>query len=670
MSFLQPWMVWALPAIALPIVIHLVNQRRFRTIRWGAMMFLLAAQKMSRGVERLKQYLILAARTLAVAGLIFAISRPLASGWLGLAGGARPETTLILLDRSPSMQQVGRGGAAKLTSGRLQLARMLGLLGSRRWVLIDGTSPPREIDSPAALPDLAPVSSASADLPAMLLAAHNYIQANRPSRTEVWICSDVRQHDWDADSGRWQAIRDSFQDFPSPVRFHLLAYPDPPPENLSIRVAQTRRTVGPAGPQLLVSLRITSSAPEAAPRHVPIQLEIDGARSEIVAELSGSEAEIIDHAVPLDVQQLRGWGRAALPADANPADNEFYFVYDQPGPRQTIIVAEDPAAARPLELAAGISADPQLAEAAQVIEPDQLSLAEWDKASLVLWQAPLPAPEETPILRGVLSRGGVVLFFPPEVPGEGEFAGVRWNGWVLPPDPVVPLAWIGDQDLLARDRSGAALPVGQLQVLRYCTLTGDQTALATLTGGPPLLARALTDQGRAYFCATSVQPDASTLAQEGIVLYVMVQRALAAGAASLASARQAIAGQIVAPPDAPWQRLSGDAAALSSAYGESAGAYQQGDLLLAVNRSEQEDRPAIVPAERVAELFHPLPFDRVDDQAGQGRSLISEIWRLFLMSMLAMLLAEAALCLPRRGAQADAARFAFPKSPPAGGAAA
>ena len=59
MSFLQPWLLAALPLVALPIIIHLINQRRFQTIDWAAMMFLLAANRMSRGYARLRQWLIL-----------------------------------------------------------------------------------------------------------------------------------------------------------------------------------------------------------------------------------------------------------------------------------------------------------------------------------------------------------------------------------------------------------------------------------------------------------------------------------------------------------------------------------------------------------------------------------------------------------------------------------
>ena len=44
MTFLQPWLLMALPLVALPLIIHLINQRRFQTVQWAAMRFLLAAK--------------------------------------------------------------------------------------------------------------------------------------------------------------------------------------------------------------------------------------------------------------------------------------------------------------------------------------------------------------------------------------------------------------------------------------------------------------------------------------------------------------------------------------------------------------------------------------------------------------------------------------------------
>src|SRR5438445_4785125 len=109
MPFLQPLLLLALPLIALPVIIHLINQRRYQTIHWAAMMFWLAANRMSRGYARLRQILILLFRVLAIAALILAVSRPLTSGWIGRVAGGRPDATIIILDRSPSMRQQDPG---------------------------------------------------------------------------------------------------------------------------------------------------------------------------------------------------------------------------------------------------------------------------------------------------------------------------------------------------------------------------------------------------------------------------------------------------------------------------------------------------------------------------------------------------------------------------------
>jgi len=83
LSFLQPILLLALPLALLPVIIHLIHMHRRRVVKWAAMMFLLAAQKMNKGLSRLRQILILTARVLAVAAMIFVITRPLAGGLLG-----------------------------------------------------------------------------------------------------------------------------------------------------------------------------------------------------------------------------------------------------------------------------------------------------------------------------------------------------------------------------------------------------------------------------------------------------------------------------------------------------------------------------------------------------------------------------------------------------------
>jgi hypothetical protein len=650
MNFLQPWMLAALPLAALPVIIHLINQRRFQSIEWAAMRFLLEANRMSRGYARLRQWLILLLRVLAIAALIFLISRPLATGWLGLAGGGRPDTTLILLDRSASMTQQRTGTVtSKLETGVQQLAQTLTTLGSSRWVLIDSVNGvPTELSSPTELvhtPSAEP-ASAAADLPAMLQTAHDYVKDNRTGQTEIWVCSDLRANDWSAESGRWKSLRDSFQKFKQSVRFHLLAYPTAAASNVSVRVTDVeRRTVGD-GAAVFVSVQLKHDGGEGKLR-VPLQFEVEGARSELAVEMDGHELELKNHRIPLAKDRVQGWGRVAIPADENPADNEFFFVFDAPPPRITIVVAEDPQQVRPLELAAGSSPDPAVKNDVKVVAPDKLADIQWDQVALLVWSVPLPTGETADVVRMFVSRGGQVVFFPPRVPGNEEFLGTRWTNWESPPEPIRVETWRGDQDLLSRTQSGAALPVGELTVRRYCGLKGEFLPLAKLYGGAPLLARVTTDHSGVYFCTTTVSAADSSLGTNGIALYVVIQRALAAGAAELADTKQLAAGESFPKSTGAWQQRAGADNALSTEYPFHAGVYAADKGVLAVNRGAAEDRPAILSDARVSELFHGLEFERVDDEAGNMKSLAREVWRMCVGAMLVAIVAEAGLCLPR-----------------------
>lgn len=659
MSFLQPIMLAALPLVGLPILIHLINQRRYQTTRWAAMMFLLAAHRMSRGYARIRQWLILFVRMLAVAGLILAVGRPLASGWLGLAAGGRADTTIVLLDRSASMQQQdSSGGASKLETARRQLVHTLRTLGSSRWVLIESASNlPRELDSPERLLDLpsAEPTGAEADLPAMLEAARDYIEANRTGRTEIWICSDLRENDWRADSGRWQTVRESFRGMAQQVRFHLLAYADPAPGDVSVRVTAARRQQSGERAELLISLLLSREGDVADKVAIPLVLEIEGARSERTVEMVGPRYELKDYRIAMGDARQRGWGRIAVPGDANPGNNQCYFVFGKQPPRKAIIVADDPQAAWPLQLAASISPDPAVSCIAEVVAADQLARIPWEQTALILWQARLPKGSDARLLDSFVARGGQALFFPPRAPDDAELFGVRWQSWLDRGREVPVETWRGDQDLLAHALSGQALPLGDLRVNRYCTLSGDSTALAGLQGGAPLLSRVATDHGGVYFWATTPARSDSSLAGDAVALYVAVQRALDSGAAALGSTQDLVAGRPPAGLPKAWDRVVGDNQPLSTEYAFHPGVYTAGERLLAVHRPPAEDQSGILAEDRVDGLFRGLDYVRVDDRPGSLKSLVQEIWRLFLGAMIVALLCEAGLCLPNRRRREGAA---------------
>jgi len=674
MTFLQPWALVFLPLIGLPLIIHLINQRRFQTVNWGAMMFLLSARELSRGYSRLRHWLIMLMRMLAVAAVIMAVGRPLSRGWLALAGGGRPDTAVVILDRSPSMQARDRQAAdTKLDTGRRQLADAIATLGASRTLLFtDSARPPLELDDPAALADL-PIAgpvAAPADIPRLLQAAYDHIRTNAAGTTELWICSDQMANDWAVDSGGWASLRDAFAALPQPVRFQLLAFPQAAVGNLAVRVTAARLERRGTQRDLLLSITVARTE-ESEAATVPVTIEIGGATSTVELDVKGREAVLAEHVIPLGaVAEPWGFGRVSIPADADAADNDFYFVFAEPPARRTLIVADDPAVARPLALVAGIAPNKSVEATADVVPVGGLATAAWEDAAVLLWQAPLPTGDDGKLLESFLDRGGQVVFFPPDEPDDREFAGCRWTEWTSHVESLAPETWRTDDDLLANTLSGAALPVGELVVVRSCGLSGEVVPLASLPGGLPLVARLPAEHGGIFFCTTTPAPRDSSLAAEGVVLYSLVQRSIDRGLESLLPVRQVDAGAaaaaVLGETGTGWDRLAGAADAPTDQPAMHAGVYRRtGDAsaagqgsLVAVNRPAAEDAARILPSDRVDGLFNGLSFTRREGRAGGFDSLVQEIWRAFLISMALALIAEGLLCLPdRRRSQAAAAPF-------------
>ncbi|MFO0911667.1 MAG: BatA domain-containing protein [Pirellulales bacterium] len=657
MTFLQPWLLIGLPLAALPIIIHLINLRRHRKVEWGAMMFLLAAQRQRRGHTRLRHFLILASRVLAVLALMFVISRPIAGRWFGILAG-QPDTVLVLLDRSASMsQQDVQTGVTKRSVAVEQIASALERAGApRNLVLIESTGrQPAVLSGPSALREVpeAGATDASANVAGMLQSALDYITANNAGRTDIWICSDLQASDWNAEGGRWAALRSSFQEMKQPVRFHLLTYADPAPDNLSVRVTSLRRDKTSDGDRLVMDIKV--QRPQGgAPQQLPVTIEVDGSRSVVDIELAGDSFVLADHLVPIDAQRKSGWGKVELPQDGNPRDNVYYFSYGDTAQQRTVVVSDEAGAAWPLELAAGPQRE-QGAAAVKVISSGELDGVEWDKLSLLLWQAELPSGDVAKQIEKFVQRGGNVIFFPHSAEDNGSIFGMRWGAWdrvAADADPVVE-SWRDDAGLLAHSAAGQPLPVNLLAVQDFRQLEGNGQVLARLAGGAPLVTRVPTDRGAVYFVTTLAQEPYSSLARDGVVFFVMIQRALRDGAAPLYDAQFGEIGKTAwkhdSSPNAP-EVLAVDAwpeGTLTSEQPFVAGVYRQvEDDWQARNRPVSEDQIAVLRNDQLESLFAGLNYRIVRDTMQTTRSLVSEIWRVFAATLILALILECVLCLP------------------------
>lgn len=76
MSFTNQALLYGLAAIAIPIILHLLNRRSAKQIEWGAMQFLLDSVESRRRRIQLEEALLLAARCLLVGLVALAVARP------------------------------------------------------------------------------------------------------------------------------------------------------------------------------------------------------------------------------------------------------------------------------------------------------------------------------------------------------------------------------------------------------------------------------------------------------------------------------------------------------------------------------------------------------------------------------------------------------------------
>lgn len=108
MSFANPAFLFALSLLAIPVIIHLFNFRKFKRILFTNVALLEELKEQTQSTSRIRNLLILLARLLCFACLILAFSEPYLPGETKSDGIIR--TIGVYIDNSPSMGSKGKEG--------------------------------------------------------------------------------------------------------------------------------------------------------------------------------------------------------------------------------------------------------------------------------------------------------------------------------------------------------------------------------------------------------------------------------------------------------------------------------------------------------------------------------------------------------------------------------
>ncbi|MDP1677689.1 MAG: BatA domain-containing protein [Bacteroidota bacterium] len=127
MTFLNPFVLFGLAAAAIPILIHLFNIRKLNTIEFSTLRFLKELQKNKMRKIKVRQWLLLALRTILILLIVLAFSRPALKGSFGSLSSHAKSTIVILFDNSASMELSNERGKF-LTQAQTQALKIISLL--------------------------------------------------------------------------------------------------------------------------------------------------------------------------------------------------------------------------------------------------------------------------------------------------------------------------------------------------------------------------------------------------------------------------------------------------------------------------------------------------------------------------------------------------------------
>ncbi len=108
MSFVHPSFLWAFAVLLIPIIVHLFNFRRYKTIYFSSIQFIKKVDQETNSTKNIKHYLVLFTRLLAFSALVLAFAQP----YIPTGENNKSADTIlgIYLDNSYSMSAKGTNG--------------------------------------------------------------------------------------------------------------------------------------------------------------------------------------------------------------------------------------------------------------------------------------------------------------------------------------------------------------------------------------------------------------------------------------------------------------------------------------------------------------------------------------------------------------------------------
>jgi Aerotolerance regulator N-terminal/von Willebrand factor type A domain len=406
MAFVAPLILVGLGALAIPVLIHLIQRERKRVVEFPSLMFLRKIPYQSVRRRRVRDWLLLLMRLAALALIVLAFARPFfRRSALAAAAQNGAREAVILVDTSYSMEYGDRWQKGKTAAAAA--IRALGP-GDRASLVFFASGAEVAVRSAAdkgrleaALATAATGPGATRYAPALKLAGSLLGESALPRR-EIVLISDFQRRGWEQTPGR-DDVKLPDRTTLSPIN---VAAGDT--ANLSVTPVSLQRTRFENHDRVVVTAGLVNHGAKPV-TGAALALEIDGnAIQSLPADVAPGGSSSVTFA-PFTVASRNMRGTVRLPADGLARDNVFHFVVSPSEPVHAIVVNRSGADREALYLSRALAISETPRVELQTRTPATVTEADLRGAAVVLLNDVEVTDELADRLGRFVAAGGGVL---------------------------------------------------------------------------------------------------------------------------------------------------------------------------------------------------------------------------------------------------------------------
>lgn len=267
MSFLFPLFLIAGLSLAIPIIIHLFNFRKYKKVVFSDTRLLQQVNMSTRKSKSLKNKLLLATRLLFLTALVVAFAQP----YWGADKSSRQELVLLYLDNSLSMSGLKGNYTSIFQQAKDEAKGIIAQLPEDQQIIIlsnDNTYASRPINKQEALKRIEEIaiSAKTTDLKQIIEAVNNAISDNNAEEAKVIMLSDMQKS---------TLLRSDLTQINKNISFNIIPYTQGGNANIYIDTAFFTNPVIDTRQQNPLVLRIGKSNSKE-PVDAQVQIAVNG----------------------------------------------------------------------------------------------------------------------------------------------------------------------------------------------------------------------------------------------------------------------------------------------------------------------------------------------------------------------------------------------------------